>query len=67
MTLVEVRCPLPRKGDPSKQCNRLCLKAKPGSSGEAYCPRSDATFEFHVDDPNTFQALLPLEKPASAS
>lgn len=57
-TLVEVRCPLKRPDRSNKTCNRLCVRVSPGSSGQAYCPRHDVTFDFEVDDSSTFNAII---------
>lgn len=61
--LIDVRCPLPRKDNSGKQCNRLAVQVAPGSSGKAYCPRHDATFEFQVDDFTAFSGNIAVEKP----
>lgn len=50
--LIEIRCPFERL---SKQdgklyvCNSLCVKAAPGSSGEARCRKCRMNFEFYID------------------
>lgn len=46
--LVDVRCPLPRGDGTGRTCNRLVVRVKRGSKGEAYCPRHDTTFSFEV-------------------
>lgn len=49
--LVDVRCPLQKyvkKYRSYKNCNRLCIRVNPGSSGEAFCPQCHQTFLFEV-------------------
>lgn len=58
MKLFDIRCPLPRKDSPDKQCNRLCVRVTAGSSGEAHCPRHDARFEFQIDKPESIGVMI---------
>lgn len=51
--LIEIRCPFKKRGsnNPNKiyLCNRVCVKVRPGSAGEAYCKSCSLPFEFEVD------------------
>jgi len=50
--LIEVRCPFQKKSktdDELFDCNRICVKVQPGSSGEARCRSCHRSFEFTVD------------------
>lgn len=50
--LIEIRCPFKAKGrhdNKVRLCNRVCVKVRPGSAGEAYCKDCKLTFEFEVD------------------
>lgn len=63
--LIDVRCPMERGDGSGKPCNRLCVRVKAGSSGQAHCPRHDKAFEFEVDDFRTISATIKTEKPQS--
>jgi hypothetical protein len=50
--LVEIKCPFEKRSKTNKeiyQCNRICVKVTPGSSGEARCRSCHLSFEFEVD------------------
>lgn len=50
--LIVIRCPFKRRGNHDNKiyvCNRVCVKVRPGSAGEAYCRECKLTFEFEVD------------------
>lgn len=50
--LQEIRCPFMRKSKKDNKlynCNRICVKVAPGSSGEAMCRSCHLTFEFERD------------------
>lgn len=51
--LVEIRCPFQRKVklyNKLYNCNRICVKVTPNSSGEAMCRSCHLRFEFEVDE-----------------
>lgn len=51
--LQEIRCPFMRRSKKDNKlynCNRICVKVTPGSSGEAMCRSCHLTFEFTVKE-----------------
>ena len=51
LKLFEVRCPniITDKNDKKRRCNKLCVKVRPGSSGEIQCRGCKTKFDFYVD------------------
>lgn len=50
--LIDIRCPFKKRGKHTNKmyiCNRICVKVRAGSSGEAYCKSCGLSFEFEVD------------------
>lgn len=50
--LIPIRCPgkiLDKSSGELVDCNKICVKVFPGSSGEAYCRHCKMKFRFYVD------------------
>ena len=54
--LIEVRCPglsFDKTKNIFVKCNKLCLKATPGSSGQCYCRHCKTLFNFYIPEDAT--------------
>ena len=54
--LIEVRCPglsFDKTKNKYVKCNKLCLKAYPGSSGQCYCRHCKTLFNFYIPEDAT--------------
>lgn len=63
--LVEINCPFKKRtsrGNVIYDCNRVCIKVYPGSSGEAYCRSCKLTFEFEVDSQSNYKPRVVVQK-----
>lgn len=63
--LLSIRCPFVKTyiskhtgKERSKECNKQCVKVKPGSSGEAYCSSCDKRFDFKVPHQGVSDVVL---------
>lgn len=60
MELVDVKCPfkyISKSDNKEYECNRICVKVTPGSSGEAWCRRCAKVFEFVISKQVQVQQL----------
>lgn len=63
--LITVNCPFQKvtsKGNTLYNCNRVCVKVYPGSSGEAYCRSCKLEFSFEVDSQSNYKPKVVVQK-----